>query len=95
MSKKMVESTSQKNFFGTLEMHYMANKSTTAFDETAEDLFHYKHLEIQERMRNPLAFHAEMMGNIMYFQQAMNQPDKQQFVKAVIKEVIGHVTNEH
>jgi hypothetical protein len=35
MSKKMVESTSQKNFFGTLGMHYMANKSTTAFDETA------------------------------------------------------------
>jgi hypothetical protein len=67
MSKKMAESTSQKNFFGTSGMHYMANKSTTAFDETAQDLFHDQHLEIQERMRNPLAFHAGMMGDIMYF----------------------------
>jgi hypothetical protein len=40
MSKKMAESTSQKNFFGTSGMHYMANKLITAFDETAEDLFH-------------------------------------------------------
>ncbi len=67
----------------------MANKSATAFDETAEDLFHDQHLEIQECMRNPLAFHAKMMGDIMYFQQAMNQPDKQQFVKAVIKEFMA------
>ncbi len=73
----------------------MANKSTTVFDETAEDLFHDQHLEIQERMRNPLAFHAEMMDDIMYFQQSMNQPDKKKFVGAVIKEVNGHVTNEH
>ncbi len=44
--KKMAESTSQKNFFGTSGMHYMANMLTTAFDETAEDLFHDQHLEI-------------------------------------------------
>jgi hypothetical protein len=43
MSKKMMESTSQKNFFGTSGMHYMANKLTTTFDETAEDIFHYQH----------------------------------------------------
>jgi len=70
-------------------MHYIANKSTTAFDETEEDLFHNQHLEIQECIRSPRAFHAEMMGDIMYFQQAMNQPDKQQFVKAVIKEFMA------
>jgi hypothetical protein len=39
MSKKMAESTSQKNFFGTSGMHYMANKLTTVFDETAENPF--------------------------------------------------------
>ncbi len=81
MSKKMAESTSQKNFSGTSGMHYMANKLPTAFDETVEDLFHDQHLEIQDCMRNPLAFHAKMMGNIMHFQQAMNQPDKQQFCR--------------
>jgi hypothetical protein len=26
-------------------------------------------------MRSPIAFHAEMMGDIMYFHQAMQQDD--------------------
>ncbi len=45
-------------------MHYMANPSTTAFDETSEDLFYDYHLDLQERMQNPIAFHAEMMGDM-------------------------------
>ncbi len=36
-----------------------------------------------------------MMGDIMYFQQALNQPDAKQFVHAVVKEVNGHVENNH
>jgi hypothetical protein len=70
MSKKMVKSISQQDFFGAFEMHYMANLSTTAFDETPEDLFHDYHLDLQERMQNPIAFHAKMMGDIMYYDQA-------------------------
>ncbi len=46
-------------------------------------------------MRNPIAFHAKMMGDIMYFQQALNQPDAEHFVKAVIKKINGHVDNKH
>lgn len=45
-------------------------------------------------MRNPIAFAAEMMGDIMYFHQAMNQPDSNRFVDALIKEVNGHVENK-
>jgi hypothetical protein len=26
-------------------------------------------------MHHPIAFHAEMMGDIMYFHQALQQPD--------------------
>jgi hypothetical protein len=40
MSRKMAKSTSQRDFFGTSGMHYMAKLSTSAFDETPEDLFH-------------------------------------------------------
>ncbi len=36
-------------------------------------------------------FHAEMMGDIMYLQQALKQPNAKKFVQAVIKEVNGHV----
>ena len=42
-------------------------------------------------MRSPIAFHAEMMGDIMYFHQAMQQDDADEFVKAVVKEVNGHI----
>jgi hypothetical protein len=70
-------------------LHHMAHQSV--FEETDEDLFHDTHLELQERMRNPIAFHAEMMGDIMYLQQALRQHDAKEFVQAVIKEINGHV----
>eukprot|EP00970_Alexandrium_tamarense_P016063 scaffold6008_cov76-Alexandrium_tamarense.AAC.1 len=35
------------------------------------------------------------MGDIMYFHQAMKQPDSEEFVKAVVKEVNGHIENNH
>ncbi len=62
MSQRMAESVAQG-------LHHMAHQST--FEETDEDLFHDAHLELQERMRNPIAFHAEMMGDIMYLQQVL------------------------
>ena len=93
MSRKMADSANQRGFFGAKGMHYMANSSTIG--ETPEDLFHDRHLELQERMRHPIAFHAEMMGDIMYFQQALKQPDAEQFVHAIVKEVNGHVENNH
>jgi hypothetical protein len=46
-------------------------------------------------MRNPIVFHAEMMGDIMYFHQAIKQPDTGEFAKAVMKEVEAHVKNDH
>jgi hypothetical protein len=73
----------------------MAYLSTTAFNETPEDLFHDYHLDLQKRMQNPIAFHAEMMGDIMYYDQALQQPDAKQFTNPVVKEVNGHVDNKH
>jgi hypothetical protein len=94
-SRKMAESTSQWDFFGTSGMHYMANLSTTAFNETPEDLFHNDHLDLQECMQNPIAFHAEMMGDIMYYDQALQQPDAKQFANAIVKKINEHVDNKH
>jgi hypothetical protein len=93
MSRRMAESVSQQDFYGTRNMHYMANQSTVG--ETPEDLFHDAHLELQECMRNPIAFQAEMMGDIMYLQQALRQHDTKLFVDDVIKEVNGHVENKN
>jgi hypothetical protein len=82
MSRRMAESVAQG-------LHHIAHQST--FEETDEDLFHDAHLELQERMQSPIAFHAEMMGDIMYFQQALRQPDAKKFVQAVVKQINGHV----
>ncbi len=95
MSQRMAESASQRDFFGNAGMHYMANQSTASRDETPEDLFHDQHLALQERMRNPIAFHAKMMGDIMYLNQALQQSDGKKFVQAVVKEVNGHVDSNN
>ncbi len=75
MSRKIAKSTLQWDFFGTLGMHYIANLSTTAFAEAHEDLFHDQHFDLQERMQNSITFYAEMMGDTMYYDQALQQPD--------------------
>ena len=93
MSRRMADSVSQRDFFGNAHMHYMASQA--AIKGTAEDIFHDTHLELQERMGNPVAFHAEMMGDIMYLHQALQQDDASEFVKAVVQEINGHVENKH
>jgi hypothetical protein len=46
-------------------------------------------------MRNPIMVNAEMMGDIMYLQQALKQPDAKEFVQTVIKEVSGHLDSNN
>ncbi len=82
MSRRMAESVTQG-------LHHMAHQST--FEKTDEDLFHDTQLELQERMQNLIAFHAEMMGDIKYLQQALRQHDAKEFVQAVVKEINGHI----
>jgi hypothetical protein len=69
----MAEPVSKQDFYGNQGMCYMASQATT--DDTDEDLFHDAYLQLQEHMRNLIAYHAEMMGDIMYLQQALKQPD--------------------
>ncbi len=89
----MAESVSQQDFYENQGMHYMASQATTG--DTDEDLFHDAHLQLQEHLRNPIAFHAGMMGDIMYLQQALKQPDAKEFFQVVIKEVSGHVDSNN
>jgi hypothetical protein len=93
MTQRMTESVSQWDFYGNQGMHFMASQATNG--DTNEGLFHNAHLQLQERMGNPIAFHAEMMGDIMYLQQALKQPDAKEFVQAVIKEVNRHIDSNN
>ncbi len=93
MSQRMGESVSQQDFYRNQGMHYMASQATTG--DMDDDLFHIAHLQLQEHMRNLIMFHVEMMGDIMYLQQALKQPDAKEFVRAVIKEVNGHMDSNN
>ncbi len=92
MSRAMAESVSQRDFYGKQKMHYMASQAVCKQDY---DRLHDSHLDLQDCMRHPIAFLAEMMGDVMYLHQALRQPDSKEFVEAVIKEVNGHVDNNH
>ena len=71
-------------------MHYMASEAIFDYAQAHDD-----HLVLQDHMRHPIAFHAEMMGDIMHLHQALKQPDALQFVQAVICEINGHIKNDH
>ena len=80
----MQDSIAQKDFFGCRGMHYMAAALTTASspnedDCFSKDTFHDWHLNLQERMSDPIAFFSEMMGDMVYLHQALKQPDAAQF----------------
>jgi hypothetical protein len=53
------------------------------------------HLDLQEPMQSLITLHVEMMGDIIYYDQALQQPDAKQFANAVVKEVNGHINNKH
>jgi hypothetical protein len=73
MSQRMAESIAQG-------LHHVAHESIKG--KTDEDLFHDSHLELQERMRNLIRFHAKMVGDIMYLNQALRQSDAKEFAQA-------------
>jgi hypothetical protein len=68
MSRAMAESVSQQDFFGRDKMHYMASQAICEHDY---DRLHNSHLDLQDCMRHPITFLAEMMGDIMYLHQAL------------------------
>ncbi len=73
-------------------MHYMASQAVCGHDYKC---LHDSHLNLQNCMHHPIAFLAEMMGDIMYLHQALRQPDSREFVEAVIKKLNGHINNDH
>ncbi len=92
MSRAMAKSVSQQDFYGRDKMHYMASQAVCEHDY---DHLHNSHLNLQDCMRHPIVFLAEMMGDIMYLHRAICQPDAREFVEAVIKEVNGHIDNDY
>jgi hypothetical protein len=92
MSRAMAESVSQREFFGKDKMHYTAARAVTEQDY---DCAHDLHLSLQDQMHHPIAFFAEMMGDVMHLHQALWQLKACQFVDFVIMGINGHVDHKH
>ena len=56
---------------------------------------HEDDYKIQDEMDDPIAFIGKTDKDTMYFNQAMKQPDREQFVNAVIKEINDHTERKH
>ena len=60
------------------------------------DVYHgLEEYEIQRKMADPIAFAASLDPDIMYLHKAMRQPDKKEFVQAMIDEVTTHTERGH
>jgi hypothetical protein len=92
MSRAIAESVSWQEFYSKDKMYYMASQAMCEHDYKRQ---HDSHLNLQEHMHHPIAFLAEMMDDIMYLHQMLCQPDAREFVEAVIKEINGHIDNNH
>ena len=73
----------------------------TSFKSTVEDVDDYYHalheddFELQDKMRDPIAFKANSDPDTMYYHQAIRAPDRKEFLKAIIKEINDHIDGNH
>ena len=56
---------------------------------------HDQDMDLQYRMRIPIALISDINGDTIYFHQDIHQEHSADFVEAVVKEINGHVDNEH
>ena len=85
MSSTMQQSVSEWDFFGhsyyvSSSSHFCKRSSPNVDDGGAR---HETELQLLDKMCNPIAIHAKMMDDIMYFHQTL----KSSFLQAVVKEV--------
>jgi hypothetical protein len=59
------------------------------------EVYHDESYGIQNEMEDPIAFAATSNPDVMYLDQAMKEPDRIEFEKAMIKEVTTHTDNQH
>ena len=46
-------------------------------------------------MNQPLAYLVEEIGEVVYYHQCFTQPDASKYVKAIVKDIYGHVDNKN
>ena len=64
-------------------------------DETEDLPTAQRQYEIQKRMQEPMAYVVSANPDIMYLHEAMKAPDRDQFKRAMDKELQDHIAHRH
>jgi hypothetical protein len=77
-----------------------AAESNNVQEEDAEeryyDVMHEdEYRRSQDEMTDPIAFLAKRDEDTVYFHQAMKAPDRDEFVKVIVKEMNDHIVSKH
>ena len=88
-TQRMEEST-QQHEQGLVAWEVLYDQDDVETKPTQNDQF-----ILQGRLSNPIAFAASADPDIMYYHQAMKEPDHEQFKRSVLKEICDHGTNQH
>jgi hypothetical protein len=83
-TQRLIESREQAIGFAAVE----GEGDGETYDGEAE-------YEVQRKMEDPIAFAASSDPDTMYLHEAMKQPDRQQFIQAMIQEVTTHTERGH
>ena len=65
------------------------------FSSILDDIDGDEEIRRQVQMSDPIAYSASSDPDTMYMDQAMKQPDRKQFIKAMVDEVTAHTNNGH
>ena len=79
---------------------WLANVSQAQNELAKEDagiyeVFAHREYDVQDRASDPIAFSATSDPDTMYWHQAMQEPDRADFLRAAEAEVKSHVDNQH
>ena len=70
-------------------------KTIVAEPESYYEALHEDDYVLQEKMMDPIAFKANGDPDNMYYHQAIRAPDKEDFMKAIVKEINDHINGNH
>jgi len=59
------------------------------------EILHKDDYRIQEAMKDPISFAGLIEKDTMYYHEAMGAPDREEFIKAIVKEINDHIDGKH
>jgi hypothetical protein len=89
---RMLESVKQEGLAFATERNDIPEEDE---EERYYDVMHEDEYQIQDEMTDPIAFLAKTDKDTMYFHQAMKAPDRDEFVKATVKEMNDHIVSKN